>query len=295
MKQPLVSVIIPNYNYAAYLREAVDSALNQTYPSVEILVVDDGSQDDSLERLKPYGSRVKVIRQKNQGVSAARNNGAEESQGEYLAFLDADDVWLPVKLERQIGCFLADGELGLVHVGLQEIDRAGQVRRTDLAGLEGWVSSELLLLSRSVVLGGGSGMMIPREVFLSTGGFDLRLSTSADWDLWYRVSSRYRIGFVPEALLNYRIHSSNMHGNIKVMERDMMLAFEKAFATGSEEVQKIRKTCYSNLHRILSGSYFQAGQYPEFIKHAWKSVWLAPENFFYFAKFPLRRLRRSAA
>lgn len=295
MKQPLVSVVIPNYNYAPYLRETIDSVLSQSYAPIEVVVVDDGSTDNSLEVLRAYGRSIKVIQQRNQGVSAARNLGVQESSGEYVAFLDADDVWLPTKVEKQVARFQSDADLGLVHVGLQEVSLQGDVLRTRLEGLEGWVSHELLLLSRAVVLGAGSGAMIPREVFREVGGCDSRLSTSADWDLCYRISRRYRVGFVPEVLFKYRMHSSNMHGNIRVMEHDMLLAFEKAFASGSEEVQQIRNLCYSNLHRTLSGCYFQVGQYSNFLRHTWKSIWLAPNSFFYFAKFPLRRLRRWVA
>src|SRR5438309_4900890 len=99
---PLVSVVVPNYNYGRYVREAVDSVLGQTYPAVEVIVVDDGSSDDSLSVLQSYGSKIKLVVQPNGGVHKARNRGIEESKGEFVAFLDADDVWEPTKLERQV-------------------------------------------------------------------------------------------------------------------------------------------------------------------------------------------------
>jgi Glycosyltransferases, probably involved in cell wall biogenesis len=289
MMTPLISVIIPNYNYSKYLREAIESVLEQTYPNIEVIVVDDGSKDNSKEILESYEGKIKTVFQKNQGVSAARNNGAAISSGEFLAFLDADDVWFPTKIEKQVQKFLSDEGLGLVHVGVEEINADGKGIRTLLNGLEGNVSHEFLLFERAVILGGGSGFMVSRKVFEEVGGFDPRLSTSADWDIFYRVSSRYRVGFVPEILLKYRVHNSNMHANIPRMEHDMMLGFEKAFAAGASVN---RRECYGNLHRTLAGSYFHANQYLEFLRHTVKSIWNKPSNLAYFAQFPLRRLRK---
>lgn len=289
MNKPLVSAIIPNYNYANYLREAIDSVLSQTYQNIEVIVVDDGSTDNSREILQDYGERIKVIFQKNQGVSPARNNGVKASKGELIAFLDADDFWLPRKIEKQVQKFSSDKTFGLVHVGVENIDAKGKSLVTLLNGLEGEVSHELLLFNRAVILGGGSGMMITRKAFEDVGGFDLRLLTSADWDIFYQISSRYQVGFVPKVLLKYRIHGSNMHSNIMRMESEMMLGFEKAFTCA---INVNRRECYSNLHRVLAGSYFQAKQYTNFIRHAFKSILLNPTNFAYFARFPLRRLKK---
>ena len=287
--KPLVSVIIPNYNYARYVCEAIDSVLTQTYPNIEIIVVDDGSKDESKEILQSYGGKIKTILQQNQGVSAARNNGLTESKGEFIAFLDADDVWLPQKIEKQIERFLSDDLLGLVHVGVEDIDADGKHLSNHLDGLEGDISHEFLLFNRAVVLGGGSGIIIRRQILEEIGGFDTRLSTSADWDVFHQVSSRSKVGFIAEVLLKYRIHGSNMHGNIRRMEREMMLGFEKAFAAKPNVNQR---ECYGNLHKILAGSYFRSGQFPAFLRHAVKSIWLVPSNFIYFGKFPVRFLQR---
>lgn len=287
--QPKVSAIIPNYNYERYVGEAVNSALVQTYKNREVIVVDDGSKDDSLQVLESFGDKIKVIKQQNTGVSAARNNAVRESTGEFLAFLDADDVWYPEKIARQVDRFLEDPELGLVHVGTEEFDESGVIA-TRSKGLEGAVANEFLLFERGVILGGGSGILVRRSVFEEVGGFDIRLSTSADWDFGYRVSAQYRIGFIPEILLRYRVHGTNMHGNIKLMEHDMLLGYEKAF---SGETTADRRECYGNLYRTLAGSYFRAGQYKDFARNAMKSLWNRPSHLGYFAAFPARRLRKA--
>ena len=288
MADPNVSVIIPNYNYSQYLREAIDSVLAQTYAEIEIIVVDDGSTDNSREVLESYGDRITAIFQENAGVSAARNNGVSESHGEYIAFLDADDAWFPTKIERELAIFENDARLGLVHVGVVEIDGDGNLLSEHKDGMDGQVADALLHFEGPVILGGGSGMMVPRRVFDEIGGFDTRLSTSADWDLFYQIANRYSVGFVPEVLLKYRVHSSNMHGNIGEMEHDMLLGFEKAFAN---DAVGNKSRCYGNLHKMLAGSYFRSGKYADFIRHAFKSVIKRPANLGYFLQFPLRRLQ----
>jgi glycosyltransferase involved in cell wall biosynthesis len=287
MQEGKVSVIIPNYNYERFLGKAVDSALGQTYHDIEVIVVDDGSKDGSREIIDGYAGRIEAIFQKNQGVAAARNNGVAAAGGEYIAFLDADDVWLPAKLELQVGMFADDPELGMVHVGIVEIDDAGNCLDEHLDGQQGWVADELLRFERGVILGGGSGILVRRDVFDEIGGFDARMSTSADWDLFYRIASRHPVGFIPRVLLKYRIHASNMHSNIKAMEHDMMLGYQKAFANG---ITVDRRICYGNLHKTLAGSYFHAGQYRSFVRQAIRSLINRPANLGYFLKFPLRRM-----
>lgn len=296
MLWPLVSVIIPNYNYARYLQQAIDSVLSQTYPNVEVVVVDDGSQDDSAAVLASYGASIKWLRQQNCGVAVARNRGAQASSGDYLAFLDADDYWLPTKLERQMEMYRQDPELGLTHCWVEEFsDRQGALcQRRE--GLEGWVAHELLLLERPVILGGGSGLVVPRALFDEVGGFDERLSTSADWELFYRLATRRRVGLMPEVGVRYRFHGSNMHGNIVAMERDVFHSYQKIFASAPEPVRRLRRRCYGNLHLMLAGSYFSARQYGRFVAQILKGMWFRPINTFKcLLGFPLRKLHRKVS
>lgn len=290
---PRVSVIIPSYNHERFVRLAIDSALAQTLRPHEIFVIDDGSTDGTSRVLAGYGDRIRAVRQVNAGVSAARNAGARRAEGELLAFLDADDEWQPRKLELQVAAGRAEPQPGLVHCGVEDIDGDGRPLRRHLEGMSGTgVAAEMLLFRRPTILGGGSGVLIPRAAFEAVGGFDLRLSTSADWDLYYRLASRYPVAFVPEPLLRYRLHGSNMHGNIRAMEHDMLLAYEKAFADPTAPVQKLRRRAYGNLHTVLAGSFFGAGQKREFARHAARSLLLTPDNVSRFLSYPLRRLRR---
>jgi glycosyltransferase involved in cell wall biosynthesis len=289
----LVSVIIPNYNYARFLSKAINSVLAQTYPNIEIIVVDDGSTDNSLAILARYEDRVQVLAQANQGVARARNNGVARSSGEYLAFLDADDLWLPAKIEKQVELFEKNTALGLVHVGIEDRDVEGNLLATKLVGMEGWVAPELLRFQKPVILGGGSGFMIRRANFAETGGFDPRLSTSADWEFLYRVTSRYEVGFIKEVLMVYRIHGSNMHGNVAAMGHDVKIGLEKAFEDRSPKVQKMRRECYGNFHYMMAGSYFRANNYPPFFGHAVKSLWYQPQNIANYLRFHFKASKNS--
>jgi len=288
---PTVSVIVPAYNYGHFLPQAIDSVLAQTLPAREIIVVDDGSSDNTPEILSRYGDCIHVICQSNQGLTATRNRGAKLASGELLAFLDADDLWLPGKLEQQVLRFAVEPNLGLVHCGVEDVNAAGMPLRQHLQGMEGRVAAEMLLFRRPVILGGGSGVVIPRSVFTAAGGFDIRFSTSGDWDLYYRIAARYQVGFVPEVLVRYRLHGTNMHGNIRAMEHDMLLAYHKAFQDGDSQLMRLRRRAYGNLHMVLAGSFFAVGQHRDFVRHTIRSLFLTPQNLSRLLEYPIRRWR----
>ncbi len=290
-----ISVIIPTYNYGRFLSEAVDSALVQSYPALEIIVVDDGSTDDTPRIVSAYGDRICTIRQDNQGVGAARNAGMAAARGEYIAFLDSDDIWKPEKLEREIALFEADPGLGLVHCGAESFDNAGKTLSILMSGMEGWVAPELLRLDREVITAPGSATLVPKRVADEIGGFDPRLQPSEDWDFCYRIAVRYRVGFVPEVLVRYRLHGKGIHLNIPKMENGMLMALGKAFQSPDPAVQSLRKHSYGRIHRVLAGCYFQIGEPRLFLRHMLKSLRYDPRNLPYFAAYPFRVASRAFA
>jgi glycosyltransferase involved in cell wall biosynthesis len=288
-----VSVIIPAYNYANYIAAALDSVLQQTYPAHEIIVVDDGSTDDTAKVLSTYEDRVRVVRKKNAGVAAARNTGMEMATGDLLAFLDADDLWLPRKLERQVQCFEADEEVGLVHCGVLDVNKEGQPIREHLDGRAGWVADEMLFFrGPSVIMGGGSAAMVRRTTQEKIGNFDPALPPSEDWDFYYRCARQFKVAFVPEVLVHYRLHGANSHLRIEKTERAMLLAFKKAFYKSDRRMARLRRPAYGALHMMLAGSYFASGQIKPFVRNAWKSIQYTPSKALYLMQFPLRRLRK---
>src|SRR5688572_22302626 len=141
-----VSVVIPTYNYGRFIAVAIESILRQTRPPLEIIVVDDGSTDETASVVESFGDAVKYVRQENAGVCAARNRGAAESRGDVIAFLDSDDSWEPTALERQVPFFDQDENIGLVHCGMREFDSdTGRTIRTVVIGGEDDLALNLLL------------------------------------------------------------------------------------------------------------------------------------------------------
>lgn len=259
MRSARVSVVIANHNYGRFLGDAIASALNQTSPAFEVIVVDDGSTDESHEVVHSFGSRIRVVRQENRGVSAARNRGIGESRGELVAFLDADDWWLPEKLARQVEGFRREN-VGMVYTGLRYVDVCGNVLSTTTSGRSGRVLEDLALLRAPGVPASGSSPVVRRSVLEKVGGFDEALSTSADWDLWRRVACHYEIEFVPEPLTIYRQHGSSMHLRVELLERDMLRAFGSMFEDPAAfAVHPLVHRCYANLYLMIAGSYFHAG------------------------------------
>ena len=287
-----ISVVIPTYNYGRFIAEAIESALVQTRKPDDVIVVDDGSTDETeaaVRRLE--ADRVRYIRQPNAGVCVARNRGVAESSGDLIAFLDADDTWEPTKLEKQLAMFEADPEIGLVHCGMREFDgESGETRVLRLDGQDGWVAHEILLWERPAIIGPGGTIMVNREAFASVGGFDERMKVGEDWDFCYRVARRYKVGFVREPLVNYRSHAAAAHRNVYEMERGMGLFYQKAFSDPDPAVQALRPRALSNYHRVLAGSYFTVGSYGKFVSHSIRSIWHRPAAVFYFLGFPVRRL-----
>ncbi|MEA2703022.1 MAG: hypothetical protein QOD63_967 [Actinomycetota bacterium] len=285
-------MVIPTYNYGRFVARAVQSALDQTLVPAEVVVVDDGSTDDTSDVLRAFGSRIRVITQANQGVSAARNRGARSASSALLAFLDADDVWHPRMLEVNVAALRERPDAGAVHCGLREVDEHGVELGLRIDGHGGRVTEDLMLMRPAVPLTGSASLM-PRAVFDALGGFDERLSTSADWDLCLRVSLEHDIVFVREALVSYTVHEANMHGNLSAMEHDMLLGMEKAFAS-HPELERLRAQALSSLFMTLSGSYLSSGDRRRALEYAVRSIRLQPTRGLYALQLPIRRLRRRA-
>ena len=282
-----VSVIIPNYNYGRFLRQAIESALDQSFPPHEVIVVDDGSTDESREVLDSFGDAIIAVDQTNAGVAAARNKGAEIATGEYFAFLDADDFWHREKLEKQMDKFRLDDDIGFVHCALTNVDEKGVRIDDHLVGKEGWVGDELLRFQEVVV---ANTIVVKRDVFAKVGGYDTtrELHPSEDWDLCYRLTRECKLGFVREPLLYYRHHGKGGHTNIARMERAMLIAFEKAFRDPAPEIQRLKSEAYGNLYMVLAGSYYHSGEIAKSVVSALRGVSHNPMRAKRVFGFPLR-------
>ena len=281
-----VSVIIPTYNYGEFIGGAIESVLSQTLAPLEVIVVDDGSNDDTEARIKPF-DQVRYIRKDRGGVSSARNEGVRQSRGDYVAFLDADDAWLPDKLERQLNRFSDDPEIGLVHCGLREIDAiTGEKSRDYTSGAEGWVADDLVLYEGPLIVGPGSTLVVPRHVFDQVGGFDETLTHGEDWEFCVRVAKGYKVGFIGEPLVKYLEHGNNAHLDIAKMEASALMAWSKIFQDTS--LARLRRRSYGNLYRILAGSFYHNREYIGFARNAAKSIWYRPSSLLQLVSGPAK-------
>jgi glycosyltransferase involved in cell wall biosynthesis len=258
---PQVSVIIPAYNAGKYLEETVRSVLAQTFADLEIIICDDGSTDDTATIAQSFSDpRVKYIHQKNAGVSSARNCSAAHSTGEYLAFLDADDLFHPANLEKKVAVLEQQKDVALVFADCIVIDANGKVTGEKLIGKDENVLHDLLLWNGTVIPG-PSSILVRRTAFEALSeGFDPRFSTAADQDFFFRIAAKNKCARIPEVLTSYRKHESNMHMNIEVMERDHIGVYEKANTARLFSNNSFRKKCFGNLYLILAGSWWVNGR-----------------------------------
>lgn len=244
-----VSVIIPTYNYGRFIERAIRSVLNQTYQDYEIIVVDDGSTDNTEDVVKRIGNdRIRYINHvTNKGGNAARNSGIRAATGEYIAFLDSDDEWLPEKLDKQIHLFANSAEMvGLIYTGLNVIDVTNnKPLYQELPESRGHIFN--LLLTGNYITGGGSSAMIKRECFESVGFFDETLPSGQEWEMILRISEKYEVDFIGEPLVNYYVHGANTDSNPEKVIR------------GQELILSSHKNDYMNVPSIHALKYYELG------------------------------------
>lgn len=222
----LVSVIIPSYNSARFLSDTLNSVLNQTYEAIEVIVVDDGSTDETEQVAKTSSEKIRYVKQKNKGVSEARNNGFKVSKGKFICFLDADDWFYPKNIENKVNMLNSNPELGLVHGNVVVTDENLNSNGIILKGKSGKVIPHLLKLVPPAIPC-PSNVLIRRKAIINQPVFDERLSTSADYDLWLRIAQEWEVGWVNEECIKYRQHGSNMFSNLELFQHDMELIFSK--------------------------------------------------------------------
>lgn len=229
---PGVSVIIPAYNYAAYLGAAITSVLGQDHPNFEIIVVDDGSTDHTAEVVAGFtDARIRYVYQANAGLSAARNTGIGEARHEYVAFLDADDQWLPTHLSSTLGHFSTHSQsLAMVASTSRRVDSHGRElhsRFTPSPWDREVPVADIVLKTRFQP----SAVVIRRIVFAECGGFDTSLRSSEDRDMWIRIGAKYRIFQQGQPTVLLRKHPANMSRQADRMRESMSLVIRRAYAS----------------------------------------------------------------
>lgn len=206
MLKPLVSIIIPVYNGANYLSTAVDSALTQIYDNIEIIIVNDGSTDDTEKIAKSYGDKIRYFSKENGGVASALNLGLREMKGEYFSWLSHDDIYYPEKIEKQIKFIskLKEGNV-ILYSDYEFIDKNSRKIKTMKLDHEMLVVKPEYSLFRGCV--NGNTLLIPKNAFEECGFFDEKLKCTQDYDMWGKMMKKYAFIHVPEVLAKYRVHA----------------------------------------------------------------------------------------
>jgi len=260
---PLVSLIIPTHNRCALLRQAVVSALAQTYPALEIIVVNDGSTDGTATFLAEYKTRIKVITQPNQGVVAARNHGIKAAQGYYLTFLDDDDWLATTKVAQQVAFLAQHPDMGLVHCSYHKCDSEGQlVEKTWLRPQSDFF---LQLVGGNFVWSGGP--LIRREYMEKVGGYAEKVSSDIlsceDWDLWLRLAhAGCQFGVIQQPLGTYRLQPHSLVTNFAQLEKAVLTVLQRTFAMSDlpVPVAAAKPLAYAHMHLWLSARGLAGGQ-----------------------------------
>jgi glycosyltransferase involved in cell wall biosynthesis len=259
-KAPQVSVIIPTYNHAHYVGQAIQSVLSQGYDDYEIIVVDDGSKDNTREVVAQFGDQVRYIWQENKGLSGARNTGIDAARGSYIALLDADDCWLPGFLSTLVARLEADPELGAVHSGFFFVDGQGELLpQQGTSTVPDDQMYDRLLDGEFFV---PAAVLTRRQCFERVGLFDETLRASEDWDMWLRVARKFRFAGLSQPLLNYRMHGKNMSADPDYMLHYQLMVVEKHFGLpdgAPERWPSERQRAYAAVYRYAAQGFYLRG------------------------------------
>ncbi len=270
---PRVSVVMPAYNAGQFIAEAIESVLAQTFGDFELIVVDDGAIDDTCNVVARFSdARVRYFYQENRERSAARNAGIRAARGEYVAFLDADDTWLPEKLARQVAHMDEHPEVGLVYCAAYKV-RGGRVSSQMKARFRGNVVRPLLTVD-NIIAGSASAVMVRRDVLDCVGGFDEGRIIFEDWDLWLRIAMHYTVDFVSEALACVRVHSGSTQARAELMKAGIQSFFDHVLTAPAfaDEVRPVERRVRGLQDFLLGRVCCNAGEMGEARKHLWQSV-----------------------
>ncbi len=251
-----VSIIIPAYNSMKFLPETLASVWQQTFTDFEVLIIDDGSSDDIKEWVSQIAdAKLKLISQPNQGASAARNQGIRAASGEYIAFLDADDLWMPTKLETHVSYLEQNPDIGLVYSWTAITDAQGKpTGRVMTPTDEGDIF--IKILARNIVV--CPSVVVRRCCFDNVGLFIDSLRFNEDWEMWIRIASQYKFAVVKEPLVYYRQHANNTSKKWQSMEEGYKFVIEKTFQSVPPELKYLQNHSYGNANLILAWKAIQS-------------------------------------
>ena len=258
----MVTVIIPAYNAAKYIHETIRSVFSQTFTNWELIIIDDGSTDNTRDIVDSFGQRgrIKYYYQNNNGVSSARNKGIALSQGKYISFLDADDLWLPENLEKKVNALENNPEYDWAFSDMYK-SQIHNDERTISTGRDDNILNNLLLWEEDVIPTICSNILIKASCLNKKNMvFDTSLSTAADQDFCFYLSKHFNGIRIPECLFIYRIREDSMSRNIKLLELDHLYAYKKASKNKLFKSLLFKQRCYANLYYTIAGNWWVNGK-----------------------------------
>lgn len=280
-----ISVIIPAYNAERTISETIQSVRQQTFQDFELIVINDGSIDRTQEIVESIeDERVKIFYYENGGVCAARDRGICHAMGEFIAFLDADDLWTPDKLELQLAALKQHPEAGVAYswtsfMDVNERGEASSFHPSDPYAFEGNVYEKLLVQD---FIHSGSNTLIRRQAIASVGGFDPTCAGCADWDYWLRLAALWSFVVVPKHQILYRRTPGSMSSNIEVMKKEAAIAMEKAYRAAPPELQYLKKYTLTSFHKYCASLYLQRSNDIDAVgkarEHLWAAIRLQPKT-----------------
>lgn len=292
---PRISVVVPAFNGEPFIASSIESVLEQTYPNVEFVIVDDGSTDRTIDVVQGFDPDVRLVVQSNAGPGAARNRGAAETTGPLLAFLDQDDTWHPERLQRMTAAMARDGASAVLCAtrALGENPPMGRLVRMDPPS----PSIESLLLWQGRVVSCGSNLLIERGTFRSLGGFDASLGPVTDWELLVRlVTEGVRLAYLDEPLVDYRWHEGNATHDRSEVERALARAYSSILARNAGDLQISSRQAIGGMHKMLAIAALRMGDRRGALRHGAQAAWRNPGGMAISARRALaRRLRRARA
>jgi glycosyltransferase involved in cell wall biosynthesis len=257
---PTISIIIPVYNGKATILETIASVQQQTFSDIEIIVINDGSTDSTLELLKSIqDERLKIFSYENGGLPVARNRGISHATGEFIAFLDADDMWTPDKLELQLAALQQHPEAGVAYSWTYfKYDEEEYSYADESSFFEGDVYADLLVRN---FLHNGSNPLIRRQAIESVGFFDPTLKSCEDWEFYLRLAVNWDFVLVRKAQIIYRQSSSSMTSKVEVMEKSLIIVIERAFQSAPVNLQSLKKQSFSWVYKYAAQQYLKYGRH----------------------------------
>jgi glycosyltransferase involved in cell wall biosynthesis len=253
---PKISVVIPAYNCAKTIKQTRDSVLSQTYTDLELIVINDGSTDATLNIVSQIkDSRIKLFSYPNAGGNVSRNRGINHAVGEFISFLDADDIWTPDKLATQLQTLQENPTTKVAYSWTDYIDENGKfVSSGTHISLNGNLYEQLLVKN---FLENGSNPLICKDALLAVGGFDESLVAGQDWDMWLRLAREFNFVAVPKVQILYRISANSLSSNLARQEKACLQVLNKAYSTSPESLQHLKAYSFANLYKYLTWKALQ--------------------------------------